>query len=161
MRKRKGARLAWVVALGLAAAACGGEAPRNGTPPANEFRESGLSVVSVELGTSVGSDLKVNDNNPLDEFTPEQTIYASVATRGSSADATLEARWTYEDSVPVTTSSTRFRPNGPKVAEFHISHPRGLLPGRYKVEILLDGKVVQSKAFRIKAPSGQAGTTSM
>ena len=109
-----------------------------------------LQVTSVDLGKSIGADKRVNDNAEADDFAPNETIYASVATEGTGANATLTARWTYQDGQVVDESTQTISPTGPSVTEFHISKPDGFPKGDYKVEILLNGQSVQSKDFEVK-----------
>lgn len=138
-----------LVAL-VSAAGCNREAARD--PSEKDFISQGAQVVAVDVGRGIGHDLRVTARPGVDEYRPGDTIYASVSTAGSAAHATLTARWTYQDSVLVDTTSAEFNPTGPGLAEFHISHPNGLLPGRYRVEILLNGRRAQSREFSVKKP---------
>jgi hypothetical protein len=47
----------------------------------------------------------------------------------------------------------RIRADGKAVSEFHVFNPAGWAPGEYRVEILLDGRVVGDRAFRVDAAS--------
>lgn len=117
--------------------------PETAPPPA-----AGVSVASVDLGTAVGADQKVA--SPTTTFGPKDTIYAAVSTTGTAANATLEAKWSYQDGQTVNDSSQTIAPNGPAVTTFHISKPDGWPAGTYKVEILLDGKQASSKDFTVQ-----------
>jgi hypothetical protein len=108
----------------------------------------GVSVTSVDLGTAVGSDQKVT--SPTTTFSPKDTIYAAVSTTGNAANATLGAKWTYQDGQTVNDSSQTIAPTGPAVTTFHISKPDGWPAGNYKVEISVDGNMVSSKDFTVK-----------
>jgi hypothetical protein len=118
--------------------------PPAATPPAQQ----GVSVTSVDLGTAVGADQKVT--SPTTTFSPKDTIYAAVSTTGSATNATLGAKWTYQDGQTVNDSSQTIAPTGPAVTTFHISKPDGWPAGNYKVEISLDGNAVSSKDFSVK-----------
>ena len=83
-------------------------------------------------------------------FSPQDTIYAAVSTTGTAANATLSAKWTYQDGQTVNDSSQTIAPSGPAVTTFHISKPDGWPAGNYKVEVSLDGKSVASKDFSVK-----------
>ena len=155
MSTRKGLlTLALALALVPAVAGCKKEAPQNAAPPAAEPgatpAAAPVSVTAVDLGSSIGADKKVNDNAPADEFKPKDTIYASVATEGTATNATLTARWTYQDGQVVDTTSQAIAPTGPAVTEFHIAKPDGWPLGKYKVEILLNGQTAQTKDFTVK-----------
>jgi len=117
-------------------------------PPATPPAQQGVSVTSVDLGTAVGADQKVT--TPTTSFSPKDTIYAAVSTTGSASNATLGAKWTYQDGQTVNDSSQTIAPTGPAVTTFHISKPDGWPAGNYKVEITLDGNAVSSKDFSVK-----------
>jgi hypothetical protein len=156
-----------LLALGLAGvltiAACN-KSPENAPPPATKTppapatvsapppaatpAQQGVSVTSVDLGTAVGADQKVT--SPTTTFSPKDTIYAAVSTTGAASNATLGAKWTYQDGQIVNDSSQTIAPTGPAVTTFHISKPDGWPAGNYKVEISLDGNMVSSKDFSVK-----------
>jgi len=125
-------------------------APAATTPPpaTTAPAQQGVSVTSVDLGTAVGADQKVT--SPSTTFSPKDTIYAAVSTTGSASNATLGAKWTYQDGQTVNDSSQTIAPTGPAVTTFHISKPDGWPAGNYKVEITLDGKSVSSKDFTVQ-----------
>lgn len=110
------------------------------------------SVTALDLGNSVGADNRVAA--PASTFAPRDTIYASVTTRTSDAAATvpgrLSAKWTFQDGQTVHEDSRDLNLTGDGVTAFQISKPDGFPAGRYKVEISLDGSVVQSKEFEVK-----------
>ena len=120
-------------------------------PPASEVAPGeALRVTDVEVGRTIGSDGRVNDNDETDEFGPNDTIYISVDTEGTASGATLTARWTFEDGQVVDETSQTISPSAASVTEFHISKPDGFPPGEYEVEILLDGRVVESEDFTVR-----------
>ena len=97
-----------VLALAVTAAACnkdkqneaGGDvAPGAGTATAT----TALRVTDVELGRAVGADKRVTD--ATDNFNATDVVYASVHTSGSASNATLMARWTFEDGQVVDEST--------------------------------------------------------
>lgn len=110
------------------------------------------SVTAVDLGTEVGADMKVT--KPATTFAPTDTIHAAVSTSTSDPAATvsgkLGAKWTFEDGQTVNEETKDYNLTGPGVTDFSISKPDGLPAGKYKVEISLDGSVVQSKDFEVK-----------
>ena len=113
---------------------------------------SSASVTAVDLGNSIGADMKVA--TPSTSFAPTDTIYASVATSTSdpagSVPGTLSATWTFEDGQVVNEESKSVNLTGAGNTEFHIAKPDGFPAGSYKVEISLDGNVVQSKDFTVQ-----------
>ena len=152
------------VALALTAAACNKKAEESAAPaPAPPPQETaaaqatapapaptGVTVASLTLGSAIGADKKVAKEE--DTFKKGDTIYAAVGTTGAAASAKLTARWSYEGKSGeklVKEDSQDIAPTGDATTEFHISKPDGWPTGDYKIEILLDGKSVATKAFRV------------
>jgi len=111
------------------------------------------SVVSVDLGNAVGADMKVT--TPATTFAPKDTIYASIATNTSdpmaSVPGKLTAKWSHVDSnQTVNEESKDIAFAGPGVTTFQIAKPDGWPAGKYKVEVSLDGAVVQTREFEVK-----------
>ena len=112
------------------------------------------SVNSVDLGNAVGADMRVTA--PMSTFSPKDaTIYAAVSTGTSDPAASvagkLGAKWTHVDSSQVVHEETKdvtFAGDG--VTDFQINKPDGWPTGKYKVEISLDGNVVQTREFEVK-----------
>jgi hypothetical protein len=105
-------------------------------------------VGDVELGRELGADKRVAE--PTDSFAPADTIYASVETEGAAPSVSLTARWSYEDGQLVEESTETIAPTGPAVTEFHIAKPDGWPTGRYKVEIIADGRPAASREFEVR-----------
>lgn len=123
-------------------------APAQATAPAPA--PAAMTVVSLTLGNAIGADKKVTKEE--DTFKKGDTIYAAVGTAGAASSAKLAARWSYEGKSGeklVKEDSQDIAPTGDATTEFHISKPDGWPTGDYKVEILLDGKSVATKAFRV------------
>ena len=120
------------------------------TPPATvPGSTETMRVTDVDLGTAIGADKKVTGNED-DEFKPSDVIYAAVATEGTGSNATLTARWTFEDGQTVEETSQTVSPTGPATTEFHVSKPSGWPEGKYKVEILLNGASAKTEEFKVK-----------
>lgn len=111
------------------------------------------SVNNVDLGNAVGADMRVTA--PMSTFAPEDTIYAAVSTGTSDPAASvagkLGAKWTHVDSNQTVHEESRdltFAGDG--VTDFQISKPDGWPTGKYKIEVMLDGAVVQTREFEVK-----------
>ena len=132
------------IGLVVGATACGKKAEETttSTPPAQ------VAVTDLDLGRSIGGDKRVTEE--VSEFRPNDVIYASVLTTGSSQNAVLKARWTYEDGQLVNESEQAIAPTGGAASEFHITKPDGWPVGTYKVEVYLNGVPAQSKDFQVK-----------
>jgi hypothetical protein len=105
-------------------------------------------VSSIELGRSIGADKKVSA--PSSSFAPSDTIYASVATDGSTPGVTLQARWTYQDGQVVSEETQQIASSGPAVTEFHISKPDGWPAGSYQLEVIANGASAGKRAFQVQ-----------
>lgn len=155
-------RLRWLTlatAATLALAACGKKEPPPPPPapapppaaaPAPAPAPVGVTLSAVTLGKAVGADKKVSA--PAEVFAKGDTIHASIDTTGAGS-ATLVARWTYTKdgkTAPVKEDTATITPTGPAATEFHISKPDGWPAGDYQVEILLDGKPVATKSFKVQ-----------
>ena len=110
-------------------------------------------VTSVDLGSAVGADGKVG--TPKTTFAPKDTIYASIGTTTSDPAASvpgkLSVKWTHVDSNQTVKEDSRdVNLTGTGTTEFHIAKPDGWPTGKYKVEVALDGNVVQTREFEVK-----------
>ena len=108
-----------------------------------------VKVTDVALGRSVGTDKAIADRT--DNFKPNDTIYASVETNGTAPNATLRAKWTFQDGQVVDESTRAIAPNARERTEFHISKPDGWPAGKYKVEVFLNDQPADSKTFEVGA----------
>jgi hypothetical protein len=126
---------------GMPAAATTGGPMASMPPPATS-----LIVSNVDLGNAVGADKKIT--KPATTFAKTDTIHASIATDGTKA-STVTARWTFQDGQVVHTEDKSV-PSGPQVSDFSISKPDGWPAGDYKLEVLVDGNVAQTKDFSVK-----------
>ena len=127
--------------------ACNREEPAPADDTTVETAPS-LDVTDVALGRSIGADSRVVDE--VGDFAPSDTIYAVVETSGTGT-GTLVARWTFEDGQVVNEDSKTFQFDGRGTTNFQISKPDGWPVGRYRVEISLDGDVVQTRDFEVRA----------
>jgi pyruvate/2-oxoglutarate dehydrogenase complex dihydrolipoamide acyltransferase (E2) component len=111
-----------------------------------------FKVDAVTLGEAVTAGYKIT--KPATTFASSQnTIYASVATTGSTAGATLSAHFSYLEGKgqDVTTISQTIATDGPATTTFKLRNPNDWPAGKYKVEIAIDGKPVTSQTFEVKA----------
>ncbi|HKC47781.1 MAG TPA: hypothetical protein VKB63_09295 [Gemmatimonadales bacterium] len=138
-------RSVMVAALAGAAVACKKAPP---PPPPAAPPVVAFSVTGVTLGKAVGADRSVAQ--PLTTFGPKDTIYASVATVGSTSSATMAALWTFQTGQTVFADTQALAPQGPAHTEFHISKPSGWPVGKYKVAISLDGAPAGAQDFEVK-----------
>lgn len=115
--------------------------------PASDMPAAAVTFGSVELGSTVDASNKILASGT--SFAPTDTVYASVDTSGSG-NATLAAKWIYQDGQTVHEDSKTLNAMGPETTAFMISKPSGFPAGNYKVEISLNGGQVASKDFSVK-----------
>lgn len=113
------------------------------SPTVQEFR-----VADIQTGKAIGADKRITDGT--DNFGVRDTIYVAVTTEGTSTNANLTAKWTFNGTQAVNESSETISPTGTAVTEFHITKPTAWPKGNYKVDILVNGAPAGSKEFEIK-----------
>lgn len=104
----------------------------------------------LTLGDAVNASHEVT--RATDHFAPDdKTLYASVATVGSSSGATLNAKWSYLEGGGqlVSNISQSIATDGRALTTFKVQNPDLWPEGKYKVEISIDGKPVASQDFSI------------
>ena len=110
------------------------------------------TVTNVDLGNAVGADFRVT--TPSSVFGSKDNIIAAVSTSTSDPAASvagkLGAKWTFQDGQLINEESKDVNFTGNGVTDFEISKPDGWPMGNYKVEISLNGAVVQSRDFSVK-----------
>jgi hypothetical protein len=145
-KRRKSVAAGAAVAMAAIVAACNNRPADRTTGTAGR----GVEVEEIDIGRSLNTDKSIGDN--ATSFKPNDTIYLSVKTDGSSASAQLKTRWLYADGQLVNESTQTIAPNGEARTEFHISKPDGLPPGKYKVEVFLNGQSAGTKEFEVEGP---------
>jgi hypothetical protein len=105
-----------------------------------------LTVKTIQTGRTLNSDNSVG--SLTQRFRPDQTMYVAVLTDGPGK-GTLTAKWTYAGrTVSEDTRQVSYRDSA--ATEFHITNSSGFPPGDYAVEILLDGKSVETRNLRVE-----------
>ena len=109
-----------------------------------------LSFSKLTLGDAVNSERQVTKASTSFAVT-DKTIYASVATEGSSNGAKLNAKWSYLEGqgIVVSNITQSIATDGPAITTFKVQNPDLWPEGKYKVEISLDGKTVADQDFQI------------
>ena len=105
------------------------------------------TVSSVDLGNAIGADNKIA--SPISTFATSDKVYASVATDGPNAGK-LSAKWTHIDSNQTVHEESKDIPAGAQVTQFEISKPDGWPTGKYRLEVSLDGAVVQTREYEVR-----------
>ena len=109
-----------------------------------------LSFSKLTLGNAVNTDRQVTKAG-TSFSTTDKTIYASVATEGTSSGAKLNAKWSYLEGKPLVMSNVTqsIATDGPAITTFKVQNPDLWPEGKYKVEISLDGKMVADQDFQV------------
>ncbi len=151
---RTGVQLAWTAVL---AGACSGTdgarsadaetgAADSATLAASGGDPAGLRVSNVMIGRQIGPGNRITD--PTFQFAPQDTVHISVATTGGGS-GTLTAAWRSQNGEIVQKSAEPV-PAAGENAGFHLSQPKGLKPGTYKVIVFLGADSVETKVFVVK-----------
>ena len=138
-------------AVSSTAAATPAAAATVAAAPAPAAASTPLSFSKLTLGNAVNNDHLVT--KPGTSFaTTDKTIYASVATEGSTKGTKLNAKWTYTEGAGVLVSNITqsIATDGPAITTFKVQNPDLWPEGKYKVEISLDGKTVADQDFKIE-----------
>ena len=115
-------------------------------PPATA--PAALSVTEVRIGKKIDANKQIADQT--DNFSPKDTVYASVHTTGTAQNAQIVGRWTFQDGQVVDERTESVSPNGDAYTEFHIAKPSGWPAGKYTLHVLVNGQEVQAKDFTVK-----------
>lgn len=124
--------LVWVALIAVVACGCQPRGP--------------LKIATIQTGKSLNSDNSVGEHTT--RFRRQDTIYVAVLTDGPGA-GTLTARWTYVGRL-VSEDSRKVSYGDSAATEFHIKNSSGFPPGDYAVEILLEGKPVETRNLRVE-----------
>jgi hypothetical protein len=148
----RGALVALCLTVSVVTAACQKSATQtssnSGTEGTGSAPAQAVQVSHIDLGKSIGNDNVVTDKT--DAFRPNETVYASVFTSGSSPSAELKTRFTFQDGQVVDETTRTIAPTGQAVTEFHISKPDGFPVGKYRVEVFVNGAPAATKEFEVK-----------
>jgi uncharacterized protein (UPF0333 family) len=103
-------------------------------------------VSNVMIGKHIGSNNMMTE--PTFQFTPQETVYVSVATEGAQGPDALTAAWRSQNGEVVQKTSETIKPGENTV--FRLAQPKGLKPGTYKVVLFLGDDSVDTKLFAVK-----------
>lgn len=120
-------------------------------PPAPPTATGAISIASVDLGRTLDQSGMVLE--PTAIFAPTDKIHASVIMTPNEPGATitgkLSARWTRDGHEVSALASKDFSFTGPGITTFTLEPTNPWLPGKYKVEIMLDNVQVATREFAI------------
>jgi hypothetical protein len=122
-----------------------GRAADSAKPTATASTQRRVSMVMIGKGARSGNRI----SEPTFQFAPQDTVYVSVATEGSTGPDTLTAAWRSQDGKILKQSSQPVAAAGENAA-FSLSLPKGFKPGTYKVVLFLGDDSVDTKMFAVK-----------
>ena len=99
------------------------------------------------IGKRLGAGNRVME--PTFQFTPQDTVYLSVATEGSVGASKVTAAWRSQGGEIVQQTSEPVQDTDGSTA-FSLAQPKGLKPGTYKVVVFLGDDSVDAKVFAVK-----------
>lgn len=142
---------AFTVALSVGIAGCddGPDPELETTPPpaaGDVAPMDELDVAEVRLGRAIGTDLRIAEE--VTEFTPGDSVHASVRLDGNATSATLVARWTTESDSLLYEETQTVAAAGEQWTTFSFGTP-SLPEGDYELKILLNGEEVEAREFSI------------
>ncbi len=106
-----------------------------------------LRVKEVAIGRAIGLDQRVADEG--NQFSKHDAVYLSVELEGREPSAEVSARWRRGDSV-LQESSRTSQVVGATPMRFELADPKGLQPGSYAVDVMLNGRRVNTKEFTVR-----------
>jgi len=90
----------------------------------------------------------------MENFKPTDTIIAAISVNNSSAapaNASVGARWTGPDGkVFNEEAQAKDYAPGTQPVVFRVANPAGFASGRYKLEVTMNGSVVQMREFSVQ-----------
>ena len=154
-----------VLLSALLLSACGSEAPpaettaplaapnaaaANSAAPeaADVLPQGSLEAVALELGVVLDGDGRVAQT--VERARRSDTVHVSVVTVGEADAAMLTARWRAADGREVAVDERAITASGPAVHTFSQTPEGGWTPGRYEVEVEMNGESAGLRAFEVR-----------
>jgi len=104
-----------------------------------------IRIASVQLGRALNTDNSVGAHTT--QFKPNDTFYVAILTEEPGA-STLTVQWRLNGQL-VSESSKDVSYMRPAATEFHLQNSGGFPAGQYRVDVLVDGTLAESREFRV------------
>jgi hypothetical protein len=111
--------------------------------PTGDFR-----IVAVDLDTQVDAEGRVREAKTV--FAPADPIHAAVIGIGSSEGLTVSARLLGPDGSEQAKAGQSLAPAAPTVVSFAFTQPEPWPVGSYQVEVAINERVVETRAFEVQ-----------
>jgi hypothetical protein len=155
-------RLIGAVALAVMLAGCGGEpaAPADaaastaadaggaGAEPIEQLPQGSLEAVALDVGVALDADGRVAA--VTDRVRPADAVHASLVTVGESEAAMLAIAWRDASGSEIDADERAITASGPAVHTFTRQPEGGWAPGRYEVEVRVDGESAGVRSFDVR-----------
>jgi len=136
-------RMAVLAIAVLCVASC---AKKQSAPPVVE-----VQIGAVDLGRGVNTAQQIDQ--PMDTFSPTDTIWASVRTDNTPAGTKIQARWVYTEggAEQVVTETEHTTANsGTGFTSFFIANGTPWPAGKYELRVGTNGKFQETKGFNVR-----------
>ncbi len=125
----------------------GGHVAEIGGDPASsglgEFR-----VAALQLGSALDADRVVLADK--DQFSPSDTLHASLLSTGAHPGLALAARWIGPDGKSFAETTQDLAPTQATATTFTVRNAEPWPSGDYKVEVRVGGQVLASRRFQVR-----------
>jgi len=105
-----------------------------------------LRVTTLQLGRSLNSDNSVSEHTTRCE--PDDTVYVAILS-AEPGYGTITVRWRLHGQV-VSEATREVSYTRAAATEFHLQNSGGFPPGRYRVDVLINGEPAGSREFRVE-----------
>ncbi|CAN5170614.1 hypothetical protein BH11PSE14_BH11PSE14_24080 [soil metagenome] len=113
------------------------------SPDLGEFH-----VAALQLGSALDADRVVLADK--DQFSPSDTLNASLLSTGAHPGLTLVARWVGPDGKAFAETTQELAPTQATATTFTVRNAEPWPSGDYKVDVLVGGHVLASRPFQVR-----------
>lgn len=138
-----------------AAPAAGAEAPSTAADtgsaaaePIAQLPQGSLEAVALEVGVALDADGRVAA--VVERVRPGDAVHASLVTVGESKAAMLAIAWRDASGTEIDADERAITASGPAVHTFTRQLEGGWAPGRYEVEVRVDGESAGVRSFEVR-----------
>lgn len=151
------------VVITLLIAGCGGESAGpsvgsgadSGTEPSGNAAEpiarlpqGSLEAVALEVGVGLDADGRVAAST--ERVRPADAVHVSLVTVGEATAAMLAVRWRDASGTVIDADERAITASGPAVHTFTRQPEGGWAPGRYEVDVRVNGESAGVRSFEVR-----------
>jgi hypothetical protein len=133
----------------------GAEAPSTAPDPGGagaelivQLPQGSLEAVALEVGVALDADGRVAA--VTERVRPADAVHASLVTVGESEAAMLAIAWRDASGAEIDADERAITASGPAVHTFTRQPEGGWAPGRYEVEVSVDGESAGVRSFDVR-----------